>query len=205
MDKTFAEIAFTPGVRAAQERYGSRDGYAAVAAGAAPFAGLGGREAAFVEGLDGFYQATVGEGGWPYVQFRGGPRGFLKVLDPRTLGYADFEGNRQYLSVGNLAADDRVALFLIDQANRRRLKIWARARVVDAADDPALAARLVAPGYKARVGRAVVLAVEAFDWNCPQHITPRWSADELAAVLAPLKARLAELEAENARLGARID
>lgn len=205
MDKTFAEIAFTPGVRAAQERYGSRDAYAAVAAAALPFDGLGEREAAFVEGLDGFYQATVGEGGWPYLQFRGGPRGFLKVLDPRTLGYADFEGNRQYLSVGNLAADDRVALFLIDQANRRRLKVWARARVVDAADDPALAAGLAVPGYRARVGRAVLLAVEAFDWNCPQHITPRWSADELAGMLAPLKARLEALEAENAGLRAKID
>ena len=200
MDKTFAEIAFTPAVRAAQARYGSRDGYAAVAAKAADFAGLTAREAGFVEGLDGFYQATVGEGGWPYVQFRGGPQGFLRVLDPRTLGYADLEGNKQYLSVGNLAGDDRVALLLLDHANRRRLKVWARARVVDAADDPALASRLAVPGYPGRVGRSVLLAVEGFDWNCPQHITPRFSADELAAVLAPFKARLEALEAENARL-----
>jgi len=205
MARRFAEIAFTPSVKAAQVRYGSReansrfeepedDGDGAPAAGDR----LGPREAAFVEARDGFYQATVSETGWPYVQFRGGPPGFLKVLDDRTLGYADFRGNLQYLSVGNLAVDDRVALILMDYARRKRLKIWARARLVDVADDPALAGRLAVPGYPARVERAVVLTVEAIDWNCPQHITPRFTEAEVRQAVAPLHARIAELEAQLA-------
>lgn len=199
MAKRFAEIAFTPAVRAEQERRGSRSAYARFDAAAAgePIEGdrLGEAEAAFIAARDGFYQASVSETGWPYVQFRGGPPGFLKVLDDRTLGYADFRGNRQYISVGNLEVDARVSLILMDYANRRRLKIWARARLVDAADDPDLAERLSVPGYKAKVERAVLLSVEAVDWNCPQHITPRFTRDEVEAAIAPLRARLADLEA----------
>jgi len=151
-------------------------------------------EAEFIEARDGFYQATVNENGWPYVQFRGGPPGFLKVLDEQTIGYADFRGNIQYLSVGNMAANDRVALILMDYANRRRLKIWARARIVHADEDPDLLARLEIPTYRARVERAVVLTIEALDWNCPQHITPRFTEGEIHELTAPLRNKLIALE-----------
>lgn len=205
MAKRFAEIAFTPAVRAEQERRGSRSAYARLEAAAPdePIEGdrLGEAEAAFIAARDGFYQASVSETGWPYVQFRGGPPGFLKVLDDQTLGYADFRGNRQYISVGNLEGDARVSLILMDYANRRRLKIWARARLVDAADDPDLTERLSVPGYKAKVERAVLLSVEAVDWNCPQHITPRFTREEVEAAIAPLRARLADLEAALAAAG----
>ena len=140
--------------------------------------------------------ATVTEDGWPYVQYRGGPAGFLKVLDDRTLAYADFQGNLQLLSTGNIAHDGRVSLFLIDYANRRRLKILARAEVIDGCDDPALLAALSDPDYGARPERAFVLHIEAFDWNCPQHITPRFTEVEIAARERGLRDRVAELEAQ---------
>jgi predicted pyridoxine 5'-phosphate oxidase superfamily flavin-nucleotide-binding protein len=196
MAHNFTNIAFTPSVKAAQARYGSRAAYSRVEQGASASPDvLGEREKAFVDARDGFFQATVSETGWPYVQFRGGPPGFLKVLDDRTIGYADFRGNVQYLSVGNIAANDRVALILMDHANRMRLKIWARARLVHADEDPDLVRRLEVPTYRARVERAVILTVEAFDWNCPQHITPRYTAEEVEARIRPLLARIAELEA----------
>jgi predicted pyridoxine 5'-phosphate oxidase superfamily flavin-nucleotide-binding protein len=182
MARKFAEITFTPSVVAAQNRYGSRAAnkrFEVVEEDGDP---LGEAEAQFIEARDGFYQATVNEDGWPYVQFRGGPKGFLKVLDGRTMGYADFRGNIQYLSVGNMNANDRVSLILMDYANRRRLKVWARARIVHAKDDPDLLTRLVVPDYKARVERAVVLTVEAADWNCPQHITPKFTLAEIQAI-----------------------
>jgi predicted pyridoxine 5'-phosphate oxidase superfamily flavin-nucleotide-binding protein len=197
MAQHFTEIAFTPSVKAVQERFGSRAAYSRVEAkaGGAPVS-LGLREIAFIEARDGFYQATVSETGWPYVQFRGGPAGFLKVLDDRTLGYADFRGNVQYLSVGNMTANDRVALILMDYAGRQRLKIWARARLVHPEEDAALVARLEMPTYRARVERAVLLSVEAFDWNCPQHITPRFTAAEIEDRVRPLYDRITELEAQ---------
>jgi predicted pyridoxine 5'-phosphate oxidase superfamily flavin-nucleotide-binding protein len=194
MARKFAEITFTPSVKAAQERYGSRDHNQ-------PFeemddAGdpLGEAEADFIEARDGFYQATVNEDGWPYVQFRGGPAGFLKVLDGRTMAYPDFRGNIQYLSVGNLNAENRMALILMDYANRRRLKVWAKARIVHKDDDPALFERLNLPAYRALVERAVVLDIAAVDWNCPQHITPRYTEPEIELMAAPLHDRIAELE-----------
>ena len=196
----FTQIAFTPAVKEAQERYGSRAHYAALEQRLSAPDHLTEREIEFVRERDGFYQATVGENGWPYVQYRGGPRGFLKVLDEKTLGYADFQGNLQYISVGNIQADERVSLILMDYANRRRLKIWARAHVIDAAEVPALIERLESPGYRARIERAVVLTVEAFDWNCPQHITRRYTEEELAALYDGYTARLAELKAEVAAL-----
>lgn len=196
MARHFSEIAFTPSVKAAQERYGSRAGYSRLEAKAAGLpVDLGEAEIAFIEARDGFYQATVSETGWPYVQFRGGPAGFLKVLDAQTIGYADFRGNVQYLSVGNMNAKDRVALILMDYANRHRLKIWARARLVHPEEDAALVEKLEIPTYRARVERAVVLDVEAFDWNCPQHITPRFTAEEVDGRVQPLLDRIAELEA----------
>lgn len=205
MARAFAEIAFTPGVREVQERMGSADGYAKfLAPEAAGGDRLGEAEAAFIAARDGFYQATVSETGWPYVQFRGGPKGFLRVLDERTIAYADFRGNRQYVSVGNLTADDRVALILVDYPNRRRLKLFGHARLVGTDADPALVHALHEPAYRARAERAVVITVAGFDWNCPQHIPERFTLEELGAELTPLRAELDRLRTENAALKARL-
>jgi len=194
LGRKFSDITFTPSVKAAQDFYGSR-------AYNQPFEDmdesgdiLGEAEATFIAERDGFYQSTVNEDGWPYVQFRGGPAGFLTVLDERTIAYPDFRGNVQYISVGNLNADDRVSMILMDYANRRRLKIWARARIVHEADDPELLSRLAVPGYRARVERAVMMTIEAVDWNCPMHITPRFTDAEVGAMNAPLRDRIVELE-----------
>ncbi len=201
MARAFADIAFTPAVRVVQERHGSARGYAKLLAPEAARADqLGDTERAFIAARDGFYQATVSDSGWPYVQFRGGPLDFLRVLDERTIAYADFRGNRQYVSIGNLARNDRISLILMDYPNRRRLKLWGRARLVDIADDPELVARLHDPAYRARPERAVVIAVEALDWNCPQHIPVRLTREEMEPHLAPLNDELARLRAENAAL-----
>ncbi|MCE2969404.1 MAG: pyridoxamine 5'-phosphate oxidase family protein [Burkholderiales bacterium] len=194
MTRNFSELAFTPSVRAMQTRMGSRTAYAGLDDPRAVRNTLGPQEAEFIAASDGFFQATVGENGWPYVQHRGGPPGFLKVLDPRTIGYADFRGNVQYIRVGNIVADDRVSLIPMDYAQRRRLKLWGRARLVEPSDDPdGLLDRLEMPSYRARVERAVVIDVEAFDWSCPQHITPRFTEAQIAAASAPLHAELASL------------
>lgn len=177
MGHRFAEIAFTPRVRAVQEERGSRRGYLRVEQGEDHHHRLGAREMDFIRRRDSFYMATVGETGWPYVQHRGGPTGFVRVLDERTIGFADFGGNRQYVSVGNLAGDGRVAVIMVDYPNRARLKILGHARILDR-DDPVVAGRLVTPGYPAAVKRGVVITVAAFDWNCPQHITPRYRPAE---------------------------
>jgi len=161
-------------------------------------------EIAFVAGRDSLFMATVSESGWPYVQHRGGPPGFIRVLDDRTLAIADFRGNRQYISTGNLASDDRAALILMDYPNRRRLKIYAQVEARDLAADPELAAKLTLPGYRAKIERGLVIHLAAFDWNCPQHITPRFSEVELAPALAPLRARLDALESENEALRAQL-
>ena len=187
-------IAFTAAVRARQEALGSRELYAR--AEDRPRSGdrLGPREAAFIAERDSFYMASVSETGWPYVQHRGGPAGFVRVLDEKTLGFADFAGNRQYISLGNLGRDNRVSLFFMAYAHRRRLKVYGRAEVADPAD-AALMEQLDLPGYRARVERGLIIHVEALDWNCPQHITPRFSEAEIKAAVAPLHARIAELEA----------
>ena len=186
MSNAFTEIVFTPSVKTAQSLYGSRDANLGRELGEDTASELTAREAEFISARDSFYQATVSESGWPYVQHRGGPAGFLKVLDPRTIGFADFRGNVQYLSVGNLTANDRVSLILMDYARRRRLKIWGRARIVHENEDPGLIARLKVPSYRARVERGIVIQVEAYDWNCPQHITTRYTKDEVDLMLAPL-------------------
>ena len=142
----------------------------------------------------------MSETGWPYVQHRGGPPGFLRVIDDSTLAFADFRGNRQYISLGNITANDRVALLLMDYANRRRLKIYARIEAKDLNAEPQLAEALALPGYRAKPERLFVLHLEAFAWNCPQHITPRFTEQEIGAALAPVRARLAQLEAENKML-----
>jgi predicted pyridoxine 5'-phosphate oxidase superfamily flavin-nucleotide-binding protein len=199
MARRFLDIAGTPSVKAAQLAHGSAAVWTK--------AGLGierGRftaaEAQFITERDSFYLATVSETGWPYVQHRGGPPGFLHVIDDRTLAFADFRGNRQYISLGNIAANDRVALLLMDYANRRRLKIYARIEVKELAGDPQLAEVVVATDYRAKIERAFLLHLEAFDWNCPQHITPRFSEQDIAAALAPVRAHIAQLEAENEKL-----
>lgn len=201
----FAELMLTPAVKAEQERHGSRASCARMERPEAPARdAFGEAEGAFIAARDSFYIASVTETGWPYIQHRGGPPGFLKLLDARTLGFADFRGNRQYVSVGNFKGDDRVALFLMDYAHQRRLKILGHARSVEAADDPALAARLGDPGYPAKVERGIVVSLEGFDWNCPQHITPRFSEAEVEAGVAPLIARLSAAEAERDRLAERL-
>ncbi len=180
MPRKYTQLTFTDSVKRTQERYGSRRQGAKLEAMDWQDDRLGQREIDFISQRDGFYVASVGENGWPYVQFRGGPQGFLKVTDDRTLAFADFRGNLQYITTGNIRNDDRVALFLMDYANRQRLKLMARAEIFDADDRPDLVEQLADPEYGARVERAVVYHIEAFDWNCPQHITPRWTEAELA-------------------------
>ena len=199
----FLDIARAESVKAAQAANG-------VAAhwdnfkGHREFNGFTAAEIAFIAARDSFYVASVSETGWPYVQHRGGPTGFLRVIDDKTLAFADFRGNRQYISLGNINANDRVALFLMDYPNRRRLKIYARAEVRDLAADPALAEQLMTPGYRAKLERAFVLHLQAFDWNCSQHITPRFTEAEIDEALAPVRARIAQLEAENKMLREKL-
>ena len=164
-----------------------------------------GQEVAFIAERDSFYLASVSQTGWPYIQHRGGPRGFLRVLDATTLGFPDFRGNQQYLSLGNIAAEDRVALFLMDYPHRRRLKILAHMTERDLAAEPELAARLTTSGYRGTQERVFTLRLEAFDWNCPQHITPRFTSTEIEAATASLQQRVAALEAENDRLRAALE
>ncbi|HEY1453406.1 MAG TPA: pyridoxamine 5'-phosphate oxidase family protein [Roseiarcus sp.] len=208
MSYGFLDIAATPGVRAAQEANGSGEYWASFKGDRASDRFTEAEEA-FIAERDSFYMATVSESGWPYVQHRGGLPGFIRVLDDRTLAVADFRGNRQYISTGNLASNDRAALILMDYPHQRRLKIYAHVEAKDLAADPELAVRLTTPGYRAKVERALVLHLAAFDWNCPQHITPRFSEAELVPALAPLRSRLEALESENralrARLGAKGD
>lgn len=200
MSHKFFDLAFTPKVKAVQEQYGTRKHYARFEGGESDFQGLTFAEEDFIANRDGFYIATVNEEGQPYIQFRGGPTGFLKAIDDRTLAYADFRGNLQYISVGNLSGNDRAALFLMDYANQRRLKIIARVDVIDAADAPELIEKIKMPEYKAKVERAMIIHVEAFDWNCPQHITPRYTIEEIKRISAPIYERIERLEAENKRL-----
>jgi len=200
MTNKYYEIMFTPSVKAAQTHYGSRQHYAKFEGEESKFIGLSDAEEEFISGRDGFYLATVGENDYPYVQFRGGARGFLKVLDAKTLGFADFRGNLQYISVGNLSKNNRAALFLMDYPNQRRLKILASIEVKDAKDAPELIEILRVPDYKAKIERAMILHVEAFDWNCPQHITPRFTIEEIRAANAPLYEHIEKLEAEIQQL-----
>jgi predicted pyridoxine 5'-phosphate oxidase superfamily flavin-nucleotide-binding protein len=199
----FLDIAMTPSVRAAQAAMGSEHLWTDFK-GQRAFDRFRQEEKAFIAARDSFYIATVSETGWPYIQHRGGPPGFLQVIDDRTLAFADYRGNRQYISVGNAAADDRACLFLMDYAHRARLKIYARVEVVALDADPALTELVRAPGYKAKLERIFRLRLEAFDWNCPQHITPRFTEQEIGDAMRPLRERLETLESENAALRARL-
>jgi predicted pyridoxine 5'-phosphate oxidase superfamily flavin-nucleotide-binding protein len=191
----FAEIAFTPAVRQLQERYGSREQYARMEMHGPRNDTLGEREAALLARADSFYIATVTETGWPYVQHRGGPRGFLKVLSATQLGFADFRGNVQYVTAGNAVRNDPVAIIVMDYMRRQRLKFLGHRRFIDlAAAEAELVRRVELADYRARIERVAVIDVVAFDWNCPQHITQRMTLDEVDVALRPLRERIAELE-----------
>ena len=194
-----AHIVLTPAAQRAQAERGSAQGYARKIAAGFPDK-VTPDLAAFLAGLDTAFLATVSADGAPYIQHRGGPQGFIKVLDERTLGFADYAGNKQYITISNLGGNDRAYLFLLDFAHRRRIKVWGRARVVE--DDPALLERLSDTGYRARPERAILFTIEAWDVNCSQHITERFTVAEVAEGMASLRERLAALEAENAELRA---
>ncbi len=199
MPYPFADIAFTPSVRAAQARNGSREQIARLEASDRDFR-LGLEEAGFMSAQDHFYMATVSETGWPYVQHRGGPPGFVRVLGERRFAFPDFRGNRQYVSIGNLTADARAAFIFIDYPRKARLKALGRLSLLDRGDAPEVIEAFSALNYRAAVERVIVCDVAALDWNCPQHITPRFSE----ADLVPLTQRIAALEQENAALKARL-
>ncbi|WP_404482501.1 pyridoxamine 5'-phosphate oxidase family protein [Novosphingobium sp. BL-52-GroH] len=201
MAQTFLHTLFGPGSRALQAAAGSRGSYARMEAGAGPADILTDRELDFIAARDSFYMASVSEDGWPYVQHRGGPTGFLRPIAGNRLGFADYRGNRQYLSTAHIAADDRVSLFLMDYPNRRRLKLIGHAR---SSEDPADIAALMPPDYLAEPERAFVIDVIGFDWNCPQHITPRFTEAEVRRGTQPLideigrlRARIEQLEGER--------
>jgi predicted pyridoxine 5'-phosphate oxidase superfamily flavin-nucleotide-binding protein len=200
----------TGSVAVAQQRYGSRAAIQRMVAGWDTDGLLDADGAVFITERDGFYLATVSENGWPYQQYRGGPPGFLHVLDPvdghSVLGWADLRGNRQYLSVGNLGSSPRVSLLIMDYAHQQRLKIIGTARVIDVRDAPDdLLERLSTPAPGGKVERLITVDVHSYDWNCPQHITPRYSEAELADVLAPVREELARLRAENQALRAKLN
>ena len=206
MSRRFPELAFTPLVKAHQQQHNSRAQYQRMEELGSPDDSLGVSEHTFIGLRDSFYMASVSETGWPYVQHRGGEKGFVHVLDPKTLAFADLRGNKQYISVGNLEHDARVALFFMDYPNQTRLKILGR---VEVHENDAQASELLKTLRPANsrdvVERVILIHVEAFDWNCPQHITPRYTLEELEQSLAPVRDRLKTLEAENADLRKRLE
>jgi len=203
MSYGFLDIAVTPSVEAVQASMGADRIWQDFKVDRT-FDRFGENEAAFIADRDSFYIATVSETGWPYVQHRGGPRGFLRVLDEHTLAFADYRGNRQYISTGNLAADGRACLFLMDYPRRARLKIYAEVETLATEAAPALTERVTIPGYRAKIERIFRLGLAAFDWNCQQHITPRFVEQEVIEAMRPLHDRVAQLETENAALRARL-
>lgn len=198
MPRKFGEIAFTPEVQAAQSQRGSRQTYEKYIANGPANDIITPKIAEFINQLDGFYLGTVSSNGYPYIQFRGGAPGFLKVLDEKTLGFADFSGNVQYITVGNLSGNDKAFLFLMDYRHRQRIKIWGRAEYIEG--DSALIEQLRVPDYPAEVERAIIFHVEATSENCPQHIPIRYSETEVATMMAPLQARIVQLEQQLANL-----
>ena len=200
MAYTFGSLVFTPAVKALQERYGSRKQYAKREASSFGHEGLGPAEADFLSQSDSFYMASIGATRWPYVQHRGGPKGFLKLIDEHTLAFADFRGNKQFISAGNLTTDDRVALILVDYPRQARLKILGHVTILegDAAGD--WIAKLRDPKYRAVIERVFIIHVEGFDWNCQQHITPRFTEEQIREALTPIENRMRALEQENERL-----
>ena len=202
MKRANSDIAFSPAVKAIQERLGSRNAYCTMEKRGGWESEVTPELAAFIAERDSFYLGTANRDGQPYIQHRGGPKGFLKVLDKRTLGFADFRGNRQYISMGNLTENNKGILFLMDYPNRQRIKIWGRVEVIE--DDPKLLGKLADPTYGARPERAFRFHVEAWDANCPQHITPRYTEAEIAPKLQALRDRIAGLEAEVIELRTQV-
>jgi len=200
MAHRFGALTFTPAVKALQERYGSRRQYARMEPGSEDRERLTENETEFIAARDSFYIATIGATGWPYVQHRGGPKGFLKVIDDRTIAFADFRGNKQYISTGNLTTNDRAAVILVDYPSQARLKILGNVQVLDGEAAREWIDRLGEKTYKAVIERVYVIRIEAFDWNCPQHITPRYTAEQIEEAWAPFQRRLDELEKENRKL-----
>jgi predicted pyridoxine 5'-phosphate oxidase superfamily flavin-nucleotide-binding protein len=205
MGKSFAKIAFTPLVQRQQSLHGSRSMYERVEKSGPPGDHLTSDERGFILARDSFYMASTSETGWPYIQHRGGHPGFVHVLDDQTIAFADLRGNKQYITVGNLQHDDRVALFFMDYPNQTRLKILGHAEIREGAKAEGLVRQLRSPEEKSPIERVIVVHIDAFDWNCPQHITPRYTKDEIMEYLAPTRERIAELEAENKRLRVQLD
>ena len=197
MAHSFGSLVFTAAVKALQERYRSRKQYDRLERCGEPQDRLSAQETEFIAERDSFYLATVGSSGWPYIQHRGGPTGFLKIVDDKTLAFADFRGNKQYISAGNLATDDHIALIMVDYPNQARLKILGHAEILEGDQAQSWLERVRVPNYQAVVERVFVIRVAAFDWNCPQHITPRYTAEEIEHALEPTLARIRELEQEN--------
>lgn len=193
-----SDVAFTPAVKAVQARKGSRDGYAQVEQNGGWRTEIDEKLAGFLGETNSFFLATASADGQPYIQHRGGPKGFVKIIDKNTIAFADYSGNRQYITQGNLSENPRAHIFVMDYAHRRRVKIWGEARVVD--DDPALTAALMPKGYKARPEQVILFRIAAWDTNCPQHIPQKFDAADVAAALASRDGRIAELEAELAAL-----
>jgi len=191
----YAGLAFTDAVKALQETKGSRRSYERAEKNQM-VEGLDANEIAFIADQDHFFMASFGENGYPYIQHRGGPKGFLKVIDPKTLAFVDFTGNKQYITVGNAQTNPNVAIIMVSYPQRARLKIYAKIRVVEIADDPALFEQIDPTDYPHRPERMMVLDVQAFDWNCPQHITPRYTVEDIETAFAPQKEYIAQLEAE---------
>ena len=193
-----SDVAFTPTVKAIQARKGSRDGYAHLEENGGWRTEVDENLAGFLANTNSFYLATANAAGQPYIQHRGGPKGFVKVLDKTTLAFADFSGNRQFITQGNLSENPKAHIFIMDYAHKRRVKIWGEARVVD--DDPAMTRALMPQGYKARPEQVILFKIEAWDTNCPQHIPQKFDAADVAQALALRDARIAELEDELAAL-----
>jgi predicted pyridoxine 5'-phosphate oxidase superfamily flavin-nucleotide-binding protein len=202
MNRFSSDIAFTMAVKQVQSRRGSRKLYEAQEARGGFRTEITEELAAFLATVDTAYLATASADGQPYAQHRGGPKGFIRVIDAHTVGFADFAGNRQYISTGNLAENSKAFLFLMDYANRRRIKLWGRARIVEG--DAALLARLMPEGYNGRPEQAILFAVDAWDANCPQHIPRKFDAADVGAAMTGLEERIAALEAENRRLQQQI-
>jgi len=196
----FGSLVFTPVVKSLQEKYGSREQYQRLEKSRSSPARLGPDETAYIGERDTFYMATLGSSGWPYVQHRGGPKGFLKVIDESTLAFADFRGNKQYISTGNLMTDDKVALILMDYPRQLRLKVLGRVQIFEGEKAKEWLKKVRDPGYQAVAERVYVIQVEAFDWNCQQHIIPRYTQEEIREAIAPFEKRMQMLEQENERL-----
>lgn len=205
MTKSFGSLVFTPLVKQLQERYGSRRQYERLENSDRSRPGLGSEESEFLRERDTFYMATVGETGWPYIQHRGGPKGFLKVIDENTIAFADFRGNKQYITAGSLLHDDRVALIFVDYPKQLRLKILGRVEIFEGEPAKDWIKKVRDPRYEATIERVIVIRVEAFDWNCPQHIVPRYTEEEIREMLGPAENKIQEMQSENEKLRKEIE